>query len=519
EHRIQIAEEHQTHRVPSKPAAKRKLAASLGYHSITKFEAELATVSHSVRSLFETHFTLHPPDKPHPTPDLSFFESPEDANRSLRALGEEAGVSPRTRRVFRRFRPNLLDRLQSTVEPDVVLTRLLRFVENYGIRATLFELLVQHPGLLDWLCRLFDSSAFASEIAIGHPELAEEVAQGTVLDQRLTRTQYLNAFEITLTENPDLAPADCLRLFRAKETLRIALRDVLSIATIEDVLIEYTALAEACLSACLAVVLPTAEPPLTVIALGKFGASELSYGSDLDIVFVGDNGPAAHALTAEFGRYSANGPLYELDTRLRPEGTSGPLTAPIQAFQQYFASRAALWEGQALSKARPITGPETKPFMEAATATWRRFGVADNLFKDVRTMLDKIHKHRGNGNNPLNIKANCGGIMDIELVVEAHQMKAGVWNNNTLQALDDLSTQTIIPAEEAKVLERAYRLYRHLLFVLRRQENRCVDIIPDSPSEQAKLARHLAFPSGPALMTALEEIRVQAAGACAQLLN
>src|SRR5207249_4153473 len=120
--------------------------------------------------------------------DLSFFHEPERAAKTLRELragGAATHVAPRTKRLFAKLEPPLLERLRMIADPDVTLNRFVRFVERYGIRGLLFETLVLHPKLIELLARLFDSSRFLTDIVLRRPQLIEEITRGDLLGQVL----------------------------------------------------------------------------------------------------------------------------------------------------------------------------------------------------------------------------------------------------------------------------------------------------------------------------------------------
>src|SRR5262249_44037892 len=140
---------------------------------------------------------------------------------------------------------------------------------------------------------------------------------------------------------------------------------------------ELSDVAEACL---IVVARFLANEQLTVIALGKFGGREISYGADLDVLFVGQEVRVAQNLIICMAQPTAEGNIWALDARLRPEGEKGPVVCPLETYESYYASRAQLWELQALTRARSISGPLQHEFMEIAKRAWRRAGQDAGLF-------------------------------------------------------------------------------------------------------------------------------------------
>src|SRR5438105_6042315 len=171
EHRLQIEAEQQTHTLPQEPNALRRLALSLRFSSEQNFTAVLRQHMRAVRSIFrrvitEAHAEPVQPDRP-------IFA---DQKRADKALGDLAQgptgfhIAPRTRQIFRKLRPVLLEWLTRSADPDTSLNQFVRFVEAYGLRSLLFELLVTNPRLLELLVKSFDASRFASELLIRRPQ-------------------------------------------------------------------------------------------------------------------------------------------------------------------------------------------------------------------------------------------------------------------------------------------------------------------------------------------------------------
>ena len=156
-----------------------------------------------------------------------------------------------------------------------------------------------------------------------------------------------------------------------------------------DLFAELSALAEGCL---LAIIDCVGAHDLTVIAMGKFGGHEITYGSDLDLMFVGDDYRAAQNLINALVAPSPEGTIASVDLRLRPEGEKGPIVSSLHAFEAYYRNRAQLWEIQALTRARPVAGPQRQEFSEIAHAAWSEAGRDPDLFVKIEAMLERIRK-------------------------------------------------------------------------------------------------------------------------------
>src|SRR5438105_1188317 len=498
EHRLQIEAERQTHSIPEDPEKRERLARSLGFHSAAALLAELQTSNERVREIFHH---LIASGTAAPAVNLDVFA---DSSRATRALNELAQgsvsfhVSPRTRQIFRRLRPLLLEQLAQCADPDATLVAIVRFVEAFGLRSLLFELLATNPKLLELLVRTFDASFFATNVLIRHPHLLEEITRSATLNQSLSLSEHAASLH-PLVERGDL---DSIRVYRQTQFLRTIMRDVLGLCALPDLWQEITELAESCLLAAAAIV---GANNLTIIAMGKFGGRELTYASDLDLMFVGDDFRAAQNLITVLSIPSAEGVIASVDARLRPEGEKGPLVGSLEAFEAYYRDRAQFWEIQALTRARPVTGPNQETFRAIAHAAWSIAGRDPDLFGKIDAMLRRVRAERGSGNDVLDFKTGIGGIVEAEFLVQALQMRYDVRETSVRLAITKLAN--IISSEDSALLARSYEFLRRLETGLRRWRNTSASSLPPDPIEQAKLAIRMEFKDGEGWQQAYERAR------------
>jgi glutamate-ammonia-ligase adenylyltransferase len=493
EHRLQIEAEQQTHTIPESGESLRRLARSLGFSSSEKFSAALREHMQQVRAVFRRIISAPAGAAAEPAAQsLSIFQDEKAAAKSLADLAKGTGrfhVAPRTRQVLRNLRPLLFRWLTRAVDPDLVLNQFIRFVEAYGLRSMLFELLVVNPKLLELLVKTFDTSRAAGDLLIRRPQLLEEITRGGMLDREVSVSQHLRRLEAL---EISAASLDLLRVYRQTQLLRIFLRDVLGLASLASLLTEHSALAEACL--IFVNRLRGSESDLTIIALGKFGGSEIGYGADLDVLFVGEDIRAAQHLVVAMAQPTAEGSIYTLDARLRPDGEKGSLACSLTAYEAYYETRAQLWEIQALTRARPLAGPLQNEFMDLARRVWRKAGQREDLFAQINWMLQRIRQERGSASD-LDFKTGAGGVIEAEFLVQALQMRAGLWNSHTMSGLDELTSHGLLREEEAAALKRSYEFLRLIESVLRRWENKSISSLPITEKEQRKLALRLGVES------------------------
>ena len=488
EHRLQIEAEQQTHTVPDEPDPLTRLARSLRFSSASDFTAALQNRMGSVRPIFQRIISESPAQSAKIT--VEFFKDAKRAEKALTELERGATsfhVATRTRQIFQRLRPILLDRISKAADPDATLNQFLRFVESYGLRSLLFELLVTNPKLLELVVKTFDASRFAGDLLIRRPQLLEDITRDPTFDEPRSVEENLGRLDSLGATANNLDP---IRAYRQRQLLRIILRDVLGLVQPAGTFVELSDVAEACL---VFVAKLLASEQLTIIALGKFGGREISYGADLDVLFVGEDVRAAQNLMIAMAQPTAEGNIWALDARLRPEGEKGPVVCSLETFESYYAGRAQLWELQALTRARAVSGPLQNEFMAIAKAAWRRACQDAGLFMKIDDMVQRIRRERGSGSDFLDLKTGAGGIIEAEFLVQALQMRANIWEPNWERAVDGLHKRGHLDKSDVAKLKNSYAFLRRCELVLRRYDNRSISTLPSDPDEQRKFAIRLGY--------------------------
>lgn len=384
--------------------------------------------------------------------------------------------------------------------------RFLRVLTAIGQRQTYFSLLAEHQQALQNLVTVCTKSEFISLQVSQHPVLLDELLDMHVF-QSFPSMDSVREDVLTLSSQIKVLDTEeflqQLIDIRNAQVFRIAVADAvggLSIMKVSDCL---TVLAESILSVVLDYVnyqalkkykLPEIDwrdTGFMVIAYGKLGGLELAYSSDLDIVFLADDTqiPPAHPLASDkglCGQYyhrvaqqcirildmpTVSGRLYEVDTRLRPNGHSGFLVGSIEAFEKYQAQEAWVWEHQALTRARAILGSQaSRRKFETIRENILQNHVALSELKDkVTTMRDKMRGELDNlaDENLFHLKHSRGGMIDIEFLVQylvlAHAKKypnLTVYSDNVrqLEAVEKLAQQgkKILEVEQVESLIQVY---------------------------------------------------------------
>jgi glutamate-ammonia-ligase adenylyltransferase len=478
------------------------------------------------------------------------FRDVQAALQNLQQLARESVPFLSTRRC-RHFlasvAPGLLRAVAETPDPDLALLNLEKVTASLGAKTVLWELFSFNPPSLKLYVELCAWSEFLSEMLINNPGMIDELLDSLVLNQPRT-IEELRSELADLCRGAD-DPDPILHSFQDKESLRIGVRDILGKDSIRQTTAALSDLAETILAQVATLQYGPLEKRLgtpllaegpragqrcryVLLALGKLGGHELSYHSDLDVMLVyeGDGRTAPPPGSTRFDRFegtdhfhfftelaqrliramSVQGPrgrLYQVDMRLRPTGRSGSLVIPLCEFCRYYAadpqgnSGAHLWERQALTRARIVHGdadfrPEAAAAVEAAAygLTW-----SPERADEIVAMRKRLEASR----TVRDLKRGPGGLMDVEFLVQAFQLKYGrhqpaLRTANTWLALESLHTAGLLTETEFVTLRDAYDFLMQAKSRLRIVHNRALDELPAASEEVEKLARRLGFEGEPA---------------------
>ncbi len=554
EHRLQIRDALQTHTLPRRPEELGKLARRLGYPGSpeaarARFQADYDQVRREVRSAFTEFFADPRPAVGEAPPPWSAealsavgFADPERARQNLTLLWQGPPLVPAPRQLRRALAvllPAVLEVLRDLPDPDTALNQLERLVSAAGPRTAYLHRLAGDLALLRRVLILLARAEALAHSLITRPELLDELAEPESLARRVAR-RALEA-EFWRTEGQGLEPPDRLRLWKRAQELRIAWQDLLGGLPGEQLGRALTELAESAIG--LAWRLAEAEverrygPPrldgrpvgALVVGLGKLGGRELDYGSDLDLFVLYEaegetDGPERVPHRIYFDRVverlqglladiTRTGQVFRVDLRLRPGGPGGSLAHSFEAFTAYAGEWAERWERQALIKARPVWGD---PRLARRVGRFLRRHVFGPGLDDAG--LAEIHRLRmrmeaelaKEGPGRLHVKFGAGGLLDIEFLVQALQLRHGAAHPSlrtpsTRWALRRLARLRLLGEPAARELLEAYDFIKRLLKGLRLAQHRPPDCLPTAGLGLARLARELGEPSGRALLDRYRE--------------
>lgn len=540
EHRLQMVADQQTHSIPRDADALDGVARLHGLEDGPALIALLGPHVEAVAAIYDGLDDGRAEALPIAADSLEatltaagFKEAPAAAQRIARWRGGalRAFRTPAAHEALEAVLPALIAALGASSDPMTALNRLDSLIERLPSAINLFRLLEARPPLLKLLTDILAHAPTLAHDLSRRASLIDGLIDASALDRPgsvETILKRLNADSGLATEER----LDAVR--RVVGELRFALGAQIVVGASDpvDVATDYAAVAEAAIVAVSDAVgeefrkghgqVPDSE--FVILALGRMGGGELTHASDLDLIylFTGDyaaesDGPKplgavlyynrlAQRVSAGLSVATAAGPLYEIDTRLRPSGAQGPLVVSLDAFERYQREDAWTWEHMALCRARPVYGsPEARvavrAILDAELARPRDTAV---LLADAVKMRGDMARHKP-PKGPLDVKLSEGGLVDLEFAVHVTQLRHGAGFDPHLgRAIAMLVEQGLAPA----TLIEAQRFLTRVLVTVRL-------MAPDGelPSEQTRplVARACGQEDWLALLAELERVRQEVA--------
>jgi len=450
-----------------------------------------------------------------------------DTARAQRLLTEELGLDA----VADAADAEVLEALAAAADPDLALAGLARMPRDPELRAALRT----DPGLRARLIGVLGvSAALGGHLArhpgdwrvLSGPDALRRPAPGEIRDDLLAAAAAGQAGRGD--------PVTALRVAYRRRLLHLAARDLAGAEDLAAVAAELSDLAAAALEAALAIArseLPPGSAPgrLAVIAMGKCGARELNYASDVDVIFVGGvgddatgggaggvggdatgggaGGEAAALRTATrlatrviriCSDPATEDALFPVDPNLRPEGRDGPLVRTLASHRAYYERWAKTWEFQALLKARPVAGDDDlgAQYLAAIQPLVWQSAQRENFVADVQAMRRRVLGSLPADRAGREIKLGPGGLRDIEFAVQLLQLVHGRTDETlraaaTLDALDALAKGGYVGRGDAASLADAYRFLRTVEHLLQLRHLRRTHMLPEDPAVLRQVGRAL----------------------------
>ncbi|HSH40629.1 MAG TPA: bifunctional [glutamate--ammonia ligase]-adenylyl-L-tyrosine phosphorylase/[glutamate--ammonia-ligase] adenylyltransferase, partial [Arenicellales bacterium] len=526
EHRLQMLADEQTHALPKEETSRARLAYAMDEANPAALDERVREVKDQVQEAFQRILSEKPPpgdgldtmedvwsarierDAALPLLQEAGYEDPAatfDLLHELRRGKSYHAHSKVGRERLDRLMPALIQLAGRTGHPHETLARLTHFVEAVGRRSAYLILLIENPQALEQLVRLCGASAWVSNWISRYPLLLEELLSPI--------TSTPESFEQELDEEIEhrLQPLDtgdveshmeAFREIHHAQMLRIAAADINGAIDREQVAHRICLVAEKLLAAVTAWCMSELKagigapacgdgdrpPAFGIVGYGKLGSRELGYNSDIDVVFMHEGcdpqaattggrrsisneqyfARLAQRISHSIATRTPSGVVYEIDSRLRPSGGSGPLVTSLQSFHNYQLERAWTWEHQALVRARMVAGPPslTEAFEAVRAEVIRQPREPEKLRGDVRSMRAKMRAANDRSTSErVDLKQCPGGIIDIEFIVQyyvlryAHEQPELAGPRNTLELLDLIRRLSLMSRDESDHLMEAYRRY------------------------------------------------------------
>ncbi|MGA0572132.1 bifunctional [glutamate--ammonia ligase]-adenylyl-L-tyrosine phosphorylase/[glutamate--ammonia-ligase] adenylyltransferase [Variovorax sp. VNK109] len=514
EHRIQYLDDQQTHVLPTQDEDLAWIAHTMGYASCCPFLHELDAHREFVAQEFDKLLagasaggnckSCVGPKAKAAAPDLDTLlaELPEGFRQRVAAWREH----PRVLALREDTRNRLARVVQRTAQwlregrvSEEAAVRIADWIEPLLRRESYLALLLERPAVHERLLRLLGAAKWPARYLLRHPGVIDELASDALLSERFNAAEFegelaaRRAALVRTGEDDDEALLNLLRRAHHAEMFRTLARDVEGRLTVEQVADDLSALADSVLRV-------TAQwcwerlknrhretPQFAIIGYGKLGGKELSYGSDLDIVFVHDDPDEGAADTyAAFVRKLINwltvktgeGDLFEIDTALRPNGNSGLLITTFSAYADYQQQRGSntawTWEHQAMTRARFVLGEEAlrARFDAVREAVITAPRDADALRAEIVAMREKVraaHPIKGESTGEkFDVKHSPGGMVDAEFAVQylvlaqAAQHRELIPNVGNIALLQRAESAGLLPPGTGHAAASAYRALRRV---------------------------------------------------------
>jgi glutamate-ammonia-ligase adenylyltransferase len=560
EHRIQMLEDEQTHKLPESDTDRKRVAALAGHAPLRSFDAEitrtLKTVNARYGELFAEEEQLSSrfgslvftgvDDDPETLATIKRmgFSDPPRVSQTIRAWHHGHVAATRTERgreLFTRLAPRLLEAANATGAPDVAFARFCDFFAGISSGVQLQSLFLAQPKLFELVVQVLAFAPYLAATLSRRPAAIDAMldpdffAEIVIADERADMERQVSragGFEGAM---------DVVRRIHREQAFRVGVQVMSGAASAEVAGRAFADLADLCIETLAPAALAEAvrmggafPGEVAVVALGKCGSREMSASSDLDLMTLyRAQDPAAASeikgwdASTFYGRFTqrliaalssptAEGQLYEVDMQLRPSGTKGPVAVSFAAFDHYYQGEAETWELLALTRGRVVWATSeafAADAQAAIEAALRRPRDAKKTAHDVREMRQLLEDERP-PKGDWDLKLSPGGLVDIEFAAQflqiVHAADGGPLAPNTAAALDALGAAGLAPSGPLEALCDAWRLQQNLTQLLKVALGDNPDPAEEPKAFQALLARAGEAKTFKALRTRLEAAQAAA---------
>lgn len=524
EHRIQLRRLRRTHLLPDDPSGLRDVGRTMGIPAADlhkRWRASALSVERLQRRIFFSPLL----DAVSTVSTDSLRLSPQAATDRMHALGFEdpraalghiqALTKGNTRAVEiqRQLMPAMLGWFAQGPNPDYGLLSFRQLSEALGSTSWYLRALRDEGLMAQRLAQICSSSRFVVNLLRRAPENVRLLASSDALRAR-TVEELTSAMRSAAQRKSDVEQAtESFRALRRSELCRIALSDVLGHVDLDTVGTALSDLTSASIDAALGIARREVDAPeVGVVALGRWGGSELSYSSDADCMFVVPDGTDADGRSAAtelvrrasqlLGRPGQD-PGVEIDTDLRPEGKGGPQVRTVSSYATYYEKWAATWEYQMLLRGRPGAGERSLAATVLGDADRFRYpagGLSKERAVEIRRLKSRMEKERipRNIDPARHLKLGPGGLSDIEWSVQLLQLQhahevPGLRSTSTLKALAAATEAGLLAADEEEVFQHAWRHLSRLRNAIMLVRGRASDVLPSNHQELASIGQLIGY--------------------------
>ncbi len=517
EHQIQLWDLRQTHRFPGGEDDRARLASNLGMNDAEELTERLRETRSRARTLHERIY-FRPvleslvgspsarlgPDRAGERLTALGFGNPRESGKALEELTK--GLSRRST-AMQQMMPLMLDWLSLSPDPDLGLSQLRLLLAHTPDHSSLVARLLNSPTTGERLAMLLGTGRLLGDLIDRIPEAIPRLESDEALDQVRDRDESVSRLLGLLESRPDIDDRiGTIRRFARRRRLRIAARDILRNHPVTGTIEALSVTADAAMAAALEAAAPSQK--FAVIALGRWGGGELSYGSDLDVMYVyeGMDRDEALAIPGQLRQILSDpgkhGEGYELDAGLRPEGKSGPIARSVESLRRYYTEWAEPWEILALTRARAVGGhPDViNAFYGTINPILWREQVRPEVIQSIRKIKARVETERIDPDEDadFHIKLGPGSLSDIEFVTQLLQLKHGAANPDlrttvTPKALSALLEMGAIQTSDHNTLINSYEFCTRVRLRLHLQRGRLADSLPTDPDQLSKLASSLGY--------------------------
>ena len=511
EHSIQLWDELQTHSIPTEESSLARLSRRMGFENADDFKAAYEETTSLVVKNYGSLF-VDPGaeleekgrefwevadfmaggninrDEAISTLGNLGFSAPDDAVEIISSLmdPQRGGLTEKGRMLSRKVIPAFLSSIMRLSDPDSALINLERFISGLGSRMSVYSLLTENPEIISLLSKLFSRSGMLSNFFIRHPEYLDSIILKDVTQFYNSKDDMARTLGESVSEEEFFEDKlNALRSFKHIESLKLCFKELSE--DLEPIYVgKYLSMvADVVMDSSLELARDYLKVSskkkkllenMIVLGLGKLGGREMSYTSDLDIIFIyeGDD----HELFSKYGQrfisnlsvYTSESFCYKVDLELRPSGKSGALVTSLEAFEEYHNSSADIWEKQALVKARAVAG--NRALGEKVMKVIENFVYAGDLApdfpKEIHRLRERMEKELANETeSKFNLKTGRGGLVDVEFLVQMLQLahgseSPGLRTVNTMEAVGVLNRAELIDLGEAITLTEGYLFLRKM---------------------------------------------------------